>query len=393
MNGVLALGLGDNTDYEIVWDSRVFEALILEQGITRRELRPIQRIHDVRELVVSVLGFINEGKGGECYVEDLRIITEFSERFEFRITIGGTAPRAAIAMSKIGIPSSVHLVTINDHIRRLLPPDVSWSCSNKEDSSYPHMIVQFIKGTRVASGDIDITAPVSSRIIYDNDYDNKVMRLEPEFFEDVGNARAFLVSGFNAMQDGRLLLERVKELDLLLDRLPETATVFYENACFPIEGLRQVVLDNLSHRFDVFSLNEDEMEDFLKEKVDLLDPEGVLESVMALREILRVPAIVVHTRHWALASGADCAGYAKALKHGISMATTRFRLGDDFSREDFLRTHDLPDEAEGGAFAERINRIGKGEVLCLPSVAVEERNVTTIGLGDTFVGGFLSTFV
>ena len=336
---------------------------------------------------------MKDGKGGECYVEDLRIITEFSERFAFRVTIGGTAPRAAIAMSRIGIPSSVHLVTINDQIRKLLPPGVSWSCSNEVDSSYPHMIVQFIKGTRVAAGDIDITAPVSSRIIYDNDHDNKIMKLKPEFFEDLGNARAFLVSGFNAMQDGRLLLERVKELDLLMRRLSGKAIVFYEDAGFPIEEHRQAVLQNLAHRFDVFSLNEDEMRDYLKREVDLLDPEDVLESVMALRAIIRVPVLVVHTRHWALAGGDGCDGYARALRRGICMATTRFRFGDDFTKEDFLRTENLPREAEGEAFAERMNEMGAGKVRCVPSLAVEEEKVTTVGLGDAFVGGFLSKFV
>jgi ADP-dependent phosphofructokinase/glucokinase len=393
MNGALALGLGDNTDYEIEWDSRVLEDLVREHSIARNELCPIQRIHDARDLVISILGFLKEGKGGECFVEDLRVITEFAKRFTFHVTIGGTAPRAAIAISKIGIPSSVHLVTMNDHIRRLLPPNVSWTCSNKKDSSYPHLIVQFIEGTRIAAGDIDLTAAVSSRIIYVNDYDNQTMRLTPGFFKDARDAHAFLVSGFNAMQDGKMLLERVKELNLLLNELPKTTTVFYEDACFHVEEFKSAVLDNLAHRFDVFSLNEDELEAYLGEKVDLLDPEEVLRAVRSLRSIIRVPVIVVHTRHWALASGPDCAKYTGALKQGISMATTRFRLGDDYSKDDFLRTRDLPDEEEGGVFAEAMNRIGGGEIVCVPSVQVAEKKVTTIGLGDAFVGGFLSTLV
>lgn len=393
MNGALALGLGDNMDYEIEWDSHIFESLIREFRIAQRELRPLRHIRNVRDLVASILGFLTAGMGGECYVEDMRVITELSERFRYRITIGGTAPRAAIAMSKIGIPSSVHLVTINDHIRKLLPPDVSWTCSNAEDSSYPHLIVQFIEGTRISAGDIDITAPVSSRIIYVNDFDNKVMKLAPEFFDDVQGAHAFLVSGFNAMQDGRLLLERMKELDSLLGKLPDETTVFYEDACFPFEPLRQMILDELSGSFDIFSLNEDEMQDYLKTKVDLLDPGEILEAVRTLRSIIRVPVLIVHTRHWALASGKDCVGYTKALQRGIGMATTRFRFGDDFSKDDFLQTGRLPEEEEGGTFAAEINRLGGGEVHCVPSVAVQEKKVTTIGLGDAFVGGFISTLV
>lgn len=390
MGEALALGLGDNVDYEIEWDSVVLEGLVGEFRLADRELRPIRRIRSVRELVVSILGFMKAGVGGECHVDDLKVITDFSEKFRYKTTIGGTAPRAAIAMSKIGIPSSVHLVTINDHIRELLPRDVAWTCSNDRDSSYPHLIVQFVKGARVAAGDIDVTAPISSRIIYVNDLDNTMMKLEPRFFDRLRDTRAFLVSGFNAMHDSRALGERIGQLDGLLDKVPDAATIFYEDACFHEEDLKQVILDRLAGRFDVFSLNEDEMQDYLKGRIDLLDAGAISKALERLHAIIPVPTLIVHTRHWALASGKDCGRYEEAVKQGITMATARFRFGDGFTKGDFARTGDLPEEPEGGEFARKLNDIGGGKLCCLPSAAVEERNVTTIGLGDAFVGGFLS---
>ncbi len=391
MNEELALGLGNNIDYEIHWDSHVIEDLIENYSISGEELRPIESIRTVRDLLISILGYVRNGEGVERYVEDLLVITEFAQIFRMDITIGGTAPRAAIAMSKIGVPSFVHLVTVNDHVRKLMPAGGSWYCSNSVDSSYPHLIVQYEKGTRVVARDIRITAPASTRLIYVNDHDNKLMKLDREFFKNAGRAHACLISGFNAMRDGALLRERLRELAGLLGTLPDSVFVFYEDACFHNADFKYRVLENLSSLIDIFSLNEDELQGYLREKSDLLDPGKMLQSIRALHSIIPVPVLVIHTQHWALASGKDCSRFSTSLKHGITMAATRFRLGDHFSKTDFLKTRDFPPEAKGASFAREINRMGKGEICCLPSVEIEEKNVTTIGLGDAFVGGFLST--
>jgi ADP-dependent phosphofructokinase/glucokinase len=391
MNEAIALGLGNNIDYEIKWNSNVIEGQIKNYGISIKELRPIEHIDTVRNLLISILYYMKNGTGMERYVESLQVITEFAGFFAKDITIGGTAPRAAIAMSKIGIPCSVHLVTVNDHVRKLMPREGAWYCSNSKDTLYPHLIVQYEKGTRVAAGDIDIFSPVSTRLIFVNDHDNKLMKLEPGFFDNARNARALLISGFNAMSDGSILQERLHELAEQLETIPQAVTVFYEDACFHNADFRRIVLANLASFLDIFSLNEDEMQGYLHEKIDLLDPPRMLDAVRALRAVITVPVLVIHTRYWALASGLDCVRYSEALKNGISMAATRFRLGDGFSKSDFLATHDLPPQGKGEVFAREINRLGEGEVCCLPCMEVEEKRVTTVGLGDAFVGGFLST--
>jgi ADP-dependent phosphofructokinase/glucokinase len=392
MNEAIALGLGDNIDYEIKWSSEIITSMINNYGISVGDLHPIERIETMRDLVISILGSLKNGTGIERHVEDLLTITEFAGDFEMNMTVGGTAPRAAIALSNIGVPSSVHLVTINDQVRKLLPTDGSWYCSNSIDSSYPHLIVQYEKGTRVAAGDIDIVAPVSTRLIYVNDHDNGVMRLEPGFFDNARKARVCLISGFNAMHDRDLLLERLRQLASLLGTFPHSVTVFYEDACFHNAEFRRMVLDGLSSRIDVFSLNEDEAQGYLEEKIHLLDPRRMLDALRALHAAIPVPVLVIHARHWALASGEGCGRFATALEHGIAMAATRFKLGDRFSKDDFRRTLGLPAERTGAAFAQEINRLAGGTVCCLPSFEVEQEHVTTIGLGDAFVGGFLSTY-
>ena len=390
MNEAIALGLGNNVDYEIRWDSGVIESLIKSYAISRQDLRPVEKIDTARNLLISILHYMQSGTGTERYVENPEAIRQFAEGFATYITMGGTAARAAIVLNKIGIPSSVHLVTMNDHVRRLMPAGGTRFCSNSADSLYPHLIVQYERGARVAAGDIDITAPVSTRLIYVNDQDNAVMKLEPRFFGNAGNAKVCLISGFNAMQDCGLLRERLRELAAQLRTFPQGTAIFYEDACFHTADFKHAVLEELSPLLDIFSLNEDEVQGYLKDTIDLLDPASMLESVRALRAVVPVPVLVIHTQHWALASGKDSAAFATNLTCGIAMAATRFRMGDDFAKGDFLATLELPAQARGAAFAREINRLSKGEVCCLPSVEMEEKEVTTIGLGDAFVGGFLS---
>jgi ADP-dependent phosphofructokinase/glucokinase len=389
----IILGLGNNTDYEISWDSQVFESLIGEFGVADSELRTDMPISSTRDLLISILGFLKNGSGGERFVSSPQIIEEFASRFQNKITIGGTSVRAAIAMRKLGYTSAVHIVTINDHVRKLIPQDCPWVCSNDKDSSYPHLIVQFQKDTCVQAGDIAIRTKRANRIIYNNDRDNIVMEISPDFAPLSSDARVFLISGFNAMQDSELLADRLKKLLDIVHSLPAGALVFYEDACFHEQALSRQVQKALIDVIDIYSLNEDELQAYLGKEISLRDPVAVYAVLQDLCRLLPVPAVVIHTQHWALVFGSQASRYAKALRGGITMAATRFRFGDDFTPADYLETEALPAEAIGAEFAAALNRLAGPDVCCLPSVRVEEGKGTTIGLGDAFVGGFLPALV
>lgn len=393
MGESIVLGLGDNTDYEIVWDSQVIEQMILENGIADSELRADKPISNTRDLLISILDFLKSETGGERFVESALIIEEFASRFQNKITIGGTSVRAAIAMRKLGYTSALHLVTVNDHVRKLIPRDSLWVCSNDKDSSYPHLIIQFCKDTSVQAGDIAIRTKRANRIIYDNDYDNIVMEINSHFASLLSDARVFLISGFNAMQSSKLLADRLEKILVIMHSLPSDALVFYEDACFHRPVLSGQVRRALIDVIDIYSLNEDELQEYVGRKFSLLDPVLVYAALQDLHRLLPVPALVIHTQYWALAFGAHAAQYAKALKGGITMATTRFRFGDEFTAADYLETEGLPAEVTGLEFAVTLSGLAGDSVCCLPSVQVDESKVTTIGLGDAFVGGFLPALV
>lgn len=389
----IVLGLGNNIDYETVWDTDTFASLVDSYSITSFEITTDAPITSVRDLLISILGFMSRGMGGERYVESPEIIEEFSQYFEKRITIGGTSVRAAVAMRKLGYTSALHLVTENEEVRRLIPHDSPYVCSNDSESSYPHLIIQFTKGIRILVSDIAITTPHANRIIYHNDYDNMMMKLNSQYASMMSDARLFLISGFNAMQDSSLLAERLTELKTIMKSLPEPALILYEDACFHNPAFRAQVRKALISSIDVYSLNEDEMQEHLGESIDLLDPETVFYALKKLHILLPVPMLVIHTKYWALAYGEGAEKYAAALKGGITMATTRFRFGDDFTVDEYRETEKEPLEAAGSEFSREIQKLGAVRILCLPSIVVKEKNVTTIGLGDAFIGGLIPALV
>jgi hypothetical protein len=101
-----------------------------------------------RDLVISILSFLNLGSGGERSVSSSEMLEYFSQRFDKKITLVGTSVRSAIAMRKLAYTSALHLITLNDHVRNLLPQDSPYVCSNIHDSLYLHVIVQFGKDAR-----------------------------------------------------------------------------------------------------------------------------------------------------------------------------------------------------------------------------------------------------
>jgi ADP-dependent phosphofructokinase/glucokinase len=389
MDEKIVLGLGDNIDYEIRWDSAIIERMIREHGLSAAEIRPDIGIDTPRNLLASILGFMRQGTGGERFVPAPDLIENFAGNFEKKITLGGTAVRAAIAMRKLGYIPAVHLVTMNEHVERLLPPDCGRLCGNNEISSYPHLIVQFQAGTRIDANDIHIRTERPNRVIYANDKDNALMRLHPDLPLLLEDARVFLVSGFNAMQDTALLEDRLRHLLCAMEKLSPEAIVFYEDAGFHGKGMSDIVRRYLLKRINIYSLNEDEMEGYLGRTVPLTDAGAVAFALRDTSEIIPCPLLVLHTRYWALAFGGRASDYTKALRAGVTMATARFRLGDDFTAHDYAETGGLPQEEQGLAFAREIRAILGNRVSCVPSFQVSEKNVTTIGLGDTFVGGFL----
>jgi hypothetical protein len=390
MTSHVVLGLGGGVDYELKLSAPIVEQLVREYRIRDAELTPATTVTNERELVISILAYLKKGGGGEHFVASADCLSEFAARFPTRTTLGGTSVRAAKEMSRLGVPSTLHLVSLNDVIRRLLPPDCDYICSDDEDTFYPHLIVQYDQGVRVRAGDIDITAPFPNRLIYVNDPANGSMLLSPELGGLLDAARVFLISGLNAIRDARLLDRRLSTLRRHMRRLPAEAVVYYEDAGFHEPGFSQRVRDALLEVITVYGLNEDEMQSYLGRTVDLLSAAEVAQALEALRALIPVPILVVHTKYWSAAFGDGAGRYAAPLNEGILVASCRYAHGDGYTDHDYELVRTRARRAEAVEFAAALEgRMGE-VVRCLPGFRLDVADPTTIGLGDAFVGGFLA---
>lgn len=384
------LGLGGTVDYEIAWNSAVIEDLADLYDVRAHELDARIPVVDERSLIVTLLAFLRDGVGGERFVASSDIVEAFAARFETRITLGGTPVRAAIAMRSLGVTSLVHLVSIDDHVRRLLPEGVEYVCSASADSTDPHLIVQFAAGATVRLGDLDIVAPHPNRIIYTNDPPNRELVLSEALATKLQAARVFLVSGFNTIQDAAVLDERVGQIRRHLAELPAGAVAIYEDAGYHEPAFSHRVRDALVDAVDVYSLNEDELFAYLGRTVDLLDAEAVAAALHEAAALIPASCLVIHTKYWSLALGDHASEFAAALRGGIVMASTRYLVGDGHTADDYARTATLPEKPEGAFVAAALEARFGGRLVCCAALVLETDRPSTIGLGDTFIGGFIA---
>ena len=85
--------------------------------------------------------------------------------------------------------------------------------------------------------------------------------------------------------------------------------------------------------------------------------------------------------------------FGEALESGTLMAATRYAHGDDFTDEDVDRLRRQPRRPESMAFAAALRSRMGDTVHCVPAFALDVESPTTVGLGDTFVGGLLAALV
>jgi len=385
----LVLGLGGTVDYELRWDSAVLERLAREHDVRMHELTTTASIDDERSLLVTVLAFAATGAGAERFVSSSDVVERFSAHFDYDVTLGGTGVRAGLVLDGLGIPSVQHLVSIDDNVRRLLPEGITIVSSAERDTLDPHLIVQFPADARVRLTDGEIVSPGANRLIFANDPPNRTMAIAPALGEALAGASAFLISGFNTMQDHDLLVQRLRELQRAMRDLPDDALVYYEDAGFYTRAFAETVRGRLLPHIDVYGMNEDELQEYLGRTVDLLDADQVIVALGEICALIPVPALVVHTRYWALAVGADAARHRTALESAVRVAATRYRLGDGITLVEAEETAAMNRHVRGAALVDAVED-ARMDAVGVPAFALEVASPTTIGLGDTFVGGFLA---
>ena len=191
------------------------------------------------------------------------------------------------------------------------------------------------------------------------------------------------------MQDHDLLEFRLAEVRTAMQSLPDDSLVYYEDAGFYTRSFAETVRARLLPQIDVYGMNEDELQEYVGRSVNLLDQSDVIRALHEAQMIIPARALVVHTRYWAIATGPDAGRHRAALDSAVRVAATRYRIGDRLTERDVEETSDLPRHGGGQALVAAVED-ALPDAVGVAAFSLDVASPTTVGLGDTFVGGFLA---
>lgn len=393
MGNLIAAGFQNTVDFELTWEPEILIPLCLSYALKAGDIRKYAPIENERELLLTLLFHMKSGSGSECMTVSSSITRAFAAHFDMDITLGGTAVRAAMAIEKTGFRSSVHACSLNRHFRDLIPDQVNWISSvyDEGEDYHPHVIVQYPENFHVSINDIDFTTIRPNRVIFTCDPPSEKLFITEDFADLAADARVFLVASYNIVKEKEDLISRLRSTVRILDRLRPDCFVLMEDGCFRDPGMRGIITEILAPRLDLFSMNEDELQDRTGRKIDILDPRQVAEAIWEEYAALHVPILVCHSADWALAYGKGAYGIREALEGGVTMASTRFRLGDHYNLRDYQDTAKLPPKERSLSFIRELSEIlSDEELVVIPSKELSDvSSPVTIGLGDSFIGGML----
>lgn len=393
MNSVeVALGFTNTIDYEMVWDPMYLQSLIDLARVEAGDVREHASIGTMRQLLGSFLYHFRYGTGLGTYVEDGTLLDRVLADAKYHVTLGGTAVRAAQVLSAFGHRTLLHLVSKNPETLELLPPGADWICSRGTVSHYPHLTIQFPVGASLSVAGERLMAPSSNRVIYTKDEDNARLDISQAFFERADGCRLMVLSSFDIIQDREILLDRLSAVHHGLTSMQSRHAVFYEDAHFTRPEFPPLIWNKLLPLIDVYSMNEDEFARYTGGPVNLLCAAEVAQALKKLSQLIPVPCLTVHTRHWALGYGPGARAAEAALARGIAVAGTRYRLGDGWTPGDVARTCSMLPQSQSVQFSLELRALLPQTAVCLPAYELHPQKATTIGLGDSFVGGFASAF-
>ena len=389
----IALGFHTCVDYELKWSTQIVEAQIRELNIHADELKMDMDVDSERAIWLVSLAHLQAGIGCEIIPDTSELCVDFANRFEYDVTLGGTPTRAAIVLDRLGYPSMLQTSCYNEHVKRLMPAGVRVLPGRSGDYSgmFPHIVLQCSGGVRIQANDIDFVTPRENRILISRDADSLNMPvLAEEYGKMISECEVFLLGSFTEIIDSEVLKDRIEKTKRLLSHLPKDAIVVMEDGCYLRTDFRHYVHRQLAPQINVLSMNEDELQQYIGTAIDIHAPEAVKKAVEYVYNNTGIKKILVHSEAWALVYGGDADSMRTSLDGGVMMSATRFRMGDDFTSEEYAQTRDIPDKADSAAFCERMGEMLGDKICCIPCKDLSYvKNPTVVGLGDAFAGGLL----
>ena len=397
MGDKIVLGFHACVDFELKWDQKKIEELIRYYDIKEEELTTDElNIDSERKLLLASLGHMKAGVGAEFIPEKPEICFDFAQHFDYKTTIGGTAARAAIAISKLGYESALSMVCYNKYIKELLPEKVHYYSNVGENHGdvYPHVVLSYPANAHIQANGVDFVTPRENRMMFSRDVDSLNMVISQGFAPMLKDAEVMLLSCFSEVLDEAILKERMVQVNQLLEELPEKAFVVMEDGCYVNKEFRVYVHEALHEKLDALSMNEDEMQEYIGKRINIMNPAAVLDAIQYIYERINVPLLIVHSAKWSIAFGKDADKMAHVLEGGTNSASTRFCYGDDSGVKEYEETAKLAVRQDSIVFGEELEKMSDRAICCVPSKDLSfVEHPVVVGLGDSFAGGLLPELV
>ncbi|WHU57381.1 ADP-dependent glucokinase/phosphofructokinase [Trueperella pyogenes] len=379
----LFLGLGANIDYELCWDEESFATLLARNGVTSTDGDTL--LHRILKIMLS-------GKGAEFSVprqEDLEMIYS---AFTYQETLGGTAARAALIALLLDKNVRLHVVDEPSKYRNLLPVGVDFVWDEQSHvTSSPHVIIQYPKGANLKVGEHIFITQRANRIILTGDAANSTLPLScnlPMYFRQ---AVVVLMSGFNAMDDKTELLVRLRDVEKAAAAAAAETFIVYEDAAFHNEEFHDLVLESAEKFAHCLSFNEDELSTRLRRDVDFKDCGMIADALTELSGSFPDKTILIHTADWSAIGGKRKDDLLPALICAVATSAARYVQGDAVTVLDIDKMRAKISGGVRSAFVTSLESLSGWNFIETPRLQIT--NPTTIGLGDSFIGGFVSAVV
>lgn len=393
MTASIVLGLGGCLDSEVALDPSRLQALVDDHAVSLTEIRQPAELRTEHDVLLSVLDFLRDGVGGERYVSTVDAVLAFESHFEHETTLGGTNVRAGRILAQLGHPNVLHVPGRDETFESLLVDGSSLPQQTPPAEYVPHLIVQYPEGLRVKLRDGTLVAAHSNRVILVHDPVSELTPLHDSLPQWLQPGGVLVLSGLNSIRDEQILNARLRTLRDTLEDAPAGLRVFYEDSDYHVPAFRRRVWSELASRATVIGMNEDELASFTGTPVDVTDAAQIASAVTTVLENIPGGTLVVHSKYWALATGAQAPELEAALESGNLAAGARFLDGDRAQATSLDLVRAQPRSPQGEDIARRLPALLGAPVVVVPARTLRAATPTTIGLGDTFLGGLLAGVV
>ncbi len=413
--GKIAIGYTSDLDVVVKWDTKIFAELIDIYLKQTPFLQDNDSIDSMEALVRIVSYYMIHGLGGEVNLSNFDVCMDIEKRFETEFALGGTGAQSAVALAAVGFNSIVHITDMSKEVIRLMDgkglkiitKDGVTPIIEGVTSELPvrHIIFQYPKGEKILINGVEYETPVSNRLIIDYDQIHKYMPIEIDFLNyceiNAKSLYAYSISGFNAIVDTNIIKNKLDDLAAHYSRLKKNnpnCIIYLEDAHYLNPEVKELLFTGLARYIDILGMNEEELIEQTRRYGHSIDKNSLSSVLAGLAVMLAkypVKGIVMHTKDYSMYYGSGIKGIniEKGLTLGNLMSGTRAKTGRYGSYLECEDTLELPLSEVGISFAKQLSEIDTDKCVHIVPSKYMEHPKYTIGLGDTFVAGFLISLI